>query len=124
MALKSICGVILISDDPEKLAEFYGKGLDIKFEREDHGDLQIHYGVDIAEIHFAIHPPSNFQGLQTGTGSRVAIAFDVDSLSEHAEKLEKLGAQMLREPHDEGFGPTSSFLDPEGNVVELVELEL
>jgi predicted enzyme related to lactoylglutathione lyase len=120
MTVKSICGVIFIASDVEALAQFYGGGLGLAFEREDHGGLDLHYGVDIGQVHFGIHPPSNFAG--RGPSRATPIAFEVSSIDEHLPKLLALGATILAEPHDEGFGNVVTCADPEGNLFELVEL--
>ena len=122
MSVKSICGVILISKDPQALATFYQAVLAIPFEKEDHGGLAVHFGADIGEVHFGIHPPANFQQRQAGNAS-VSVAFNVDSLSESADTATSLGAKQIVAPHDEGFGLVASFEDPEGNLFELVELD-
>jgi predicted enzyme related to lactoylglutathione lyase len=116
-----ICGVILVSDKPERLAAFYGRVLGCTFTRELHDDLAEHYGVDIGEVHFGIHPPSNFKRTAPGGGSTV-VAFNVPSIADCMKVLEELGAHPVRPPHDEGFGLVTSFLDPDGNTFELVEL--
>lgn len=121
MGLRSICGVILLSDDPRRLAEFYGRVLGCAFQREDHGRLAEHFGLDVGEVHFGIHPPSNFQRTTPGTAS-AAIAFNVSSLAEPMAVLRELGATQVQAPHDEGFGLVTSYLDPDGNQFELVEL--
>src|SRR5688500_276854 len=46
MPAKSICGVVLISRDPESLARFYGEAFALPLQREDHGGLAPHWGVD------------------------------------------------------------------------------
>ena len=56
MSVTSVCGIILASPDPKALAEFYSDALGISFEREEHGGLLEHFGVDIGEVHFGIHP--------------------------------------------------------------------
>lgn len=121
MRLRSICGVILLSDNPRRLADFYGRVLGCTFEREDHGDLAEHFGVDVGEVHFGIHPPSNFQRTSPG-GASIAIAFNISSLNEAIPILGELGAKQVQAPHDEGFGLVTSYLDPDGNQFELVEL--
>jgi predicted enzyme related to lactoylglutathione lyase len=121
MAVKSICGVILTSEDPAALASFYGEALGIRFEQEDHGDLATHFGVDIGRIHFGIHPPANLRLTSRGH-ARTTLAFDVESLSECQARLAALGAPCVQEPHDEGFGLVASYRDPEGNQFEIVEL--
>jgi predicted enzyme related to lactoylglutathione lyase len=121
VAVKSICGVILTSRDPEALARFYAEALELKFEHEAHGDLLPHCGVDIGAVHFGIHPLANFAATVGGRRG-VAIAFDVSSLAECQRRLERLGAVCVLPPHDEGFGPVAAFRDPEGNLLEVVEL--
>lgn len=120
MPVKSICGVILVTERVEALASFYRDGLGLPLEREDHGGLDVHYGCDIGTVHFGIHPPSNFrQGAQRRGGP---LAFEVTSIAEHAEKLTGLGAVQVVQPHDEGFGMVATWEDPEGNLFETVEL--
>ena len=120
MAVTSICGVILVTENTERLARFYTEGLGLSFEREEHGGLDVHYGTDIGTVHFAIHPPSNFGNRGSSRGT--AIAFAVSSIVEHLEKVCALGAAVVHEPHDEGFGLVTTLADPEGNLFELVEL--
>lgn len=122
MAVRSICGVILITDNPKKLADFYSEALDVPFEREEHGDLDVHFGADIMNVHFGIHPPGNFKREKAGNGRPVVIAFNVHSIGPFQERLTRLGAEILQETHDEGFGLATSYLDPDGNVLELTEL--
>jgi len=121
MGLKSVCGVILVSDNPARLAEFYGHVLEVEFEVENHGDLQPHYGVDAGLLHFAIHPPGNLARSTPGNAN-VMVAFNVDSLDKTMSRLRQLDARQLQAPHDEGFGPVASYLDPDGNTFEIVEL--
>lgn len=121
MALKSICGVILVSDNPKRLADFYGRVLGVEFEEENHGDLAPHYGIDVGLLHFGIHPPGNFARSAPGNAN-ATIAFNVSSLAKAASVLEQLEAKQVQPPHDEGFGPVSSYLDPDGNTFEIVEL--
>jgi predicted enzyme related to lactoylglutathione lyase len=121
MAVRSICGTILMSANPEALANFYAEALGLTFEREDHGGLAPHWGVDIGQVHFGIHPPANFNRAHAGQGS-VVLAFDVPSLDECRTRLERLAAPCVQPPHDEGFGLVCSYTDPEGNLFELVEL--
>lgn len=120
MAVQSICGVILVTDDVEGLAHFYAEGLGLTLSREDHGGLDVHYGIDIGQVHFAIHPPSNFGG--HGPSRATPVAFAVTSLDEHLPKMEALGATIVTPPHDEGFGMVVTCADPKGNLFELVEL--
>lgn len=120
--IKSICGIILASSNPAALAEFYSTALGLKFKREEHGDLLVHFGVDIGEIHFGIHPPEDLAKSATGHAT-ATIAFNVASLDLVIEKLKALGAKEVVAPHNEGFGLTTTYQDPEGNHIELIELD-
>lgn len=40
-----------------KLAAFYSKALNVEFEKEDDGGLDIPVSVDIGDVHFGFHPP-------------------------------------------------------------------
>ncbi len=122
MSLKSICGVILVSEDPKRLAEFYGRVLGVEFEAESHGDLTPHYGIDVGLLHFGIHPPRNLDRDKAGNAN-TTIAFNVSSLKKVVNVLSQLDATQLRAPHDEGFGQVASYLDPDGNTFEIVELD-
>ena len=122
MTVKSICGLILISEDPQALANFYQAVLGLTFEPEEHGGLATHFGVDIGEMHFGIHPPSNFQRAQVGNASTV-VAFNVDSIAGIQAKALEHGATEVIAPNDEGFGMVATYRDPQGNLFELVELD-
>lgn len=121
MLVKSICGAILISENPDALARFYAAALGLSFIREEHAGLAPHWGTDIATVHFGIHPPENFGRRRPGEASLV-LAFNVGSLSDCQASLAKLGAACLQPPHDEGFGKVARYSDPEGNEFEIVEL--
>lgn len=120
MAVQSLCGVILVTENVEALATFYRDGLGLEFEREEHGGLAPHYGIDLGTVHFAIHPPSSFPG-RPSTGGAV-LAFAVSTLDAHLPTLEKLGAELLTPARDQGFGLVATLADPDGNRFELVEL--
>lgn len=121
MTVKSICGVILAAKDAEALSRFYAEAFGLSFEREEHGGLLEHFGVDIDRVHFGIHPVENLHKDAVGNAS-VSIAFNVDSLESVAARLRRLGARQLSDPHDEGFGRVAAYQDPEGNPFEVVEL--
>lgn len=122
MAVQSICGVIIAAKDPEALARFYSDALELHFEREDHGGLDVHFGADVGQMHFGIHPASNVHNRPTGRGS-TSIAFNVDAMAPVLKRLKELGAKELAPPHDEGFGPVAAYQDFEGNQFEIVELK-
>ena len=75
----------------------------------EHGDLDVHYGVDFEnKVHFALHPPGDFNLTEAGTAS-VKVAFTVPTLSEAVARLADAGHSPFIAPHDEGFGPVAAF---------------
>ena len=121
MKIKSICGVIIASKNPNLLADFYSQVFDVRFEEENHGSLGKHYGVDIGEVHLGIHPPENLEKSEIGNSS-TSVAYNISSLEEVMSRLSKANAVQIRAPHDEGFGMVATYKDPEGNQFEIVEL--
>jgi lactoylglutathione lyase len=50
------------------------------------------------------------------------VAFIVDDVDAHAERLRKAGVQILSGPENRSWGQrTLHFLDPDGNVVEFAQ---
>jgi catechol 2,3-dioxygenase-like lactoylglutathione lyase family enzyme len=122
MSVTSICGVILTTSRMTEMVAFYSNVLGLPLEKEEHGDLEVHYGTDFAnQIHFALHPPSDFKLGEPGNAS-AKIAFTVDKLDAYVQRMADHGYEPFIAPHDEGFGPVAAFRDPDGNVLELVEL--
>lgn len=122
MKVTSICGVIITTDNMGSMVRFYKEALGLALEKEEHSDLDVHYGVDLGNLHFAIHTLADFGETATGNAT-TKIAFTVDSLASYVTRLTEHGHNPVREPHDEGFGPVASFRDPDGNLIELVELK-
>lgn len=118
---KSICGVILVTNDVERLAAFYCDTLGLPLEREEHGDLPVHYGVDIGTTHLGIHPPQSFGRTKARPGGAV-FALEIDDLDMRLSSLAERGVSPVVPKHDEGFGPVAAIEDPDGNLIELVEL--
>lgn len=123
MAITSICGVILTTHNMTDMVAFYEKVLGLPLEKEDHGELEVHYGLDFKnQVHFALHPPADFR-LKDAGHAAVKVAFTVDDLQATVARLAEHGHTPFIAPHDEGFGPVAAFRDPDGNVLELVELK-
>ena len=59
MSIHAVGALLLISDDPEQLANFYRDALGLAIEEERHDDIPLHYGCEIGGMHFAIHPSAD-----------------------------------------------------------------
>lgn len=120
--IEFLSGVLLVSEDPERLARFYRDVLEIPLEEERHGDTLPHFGCTLGEIHFAIHPVEDFpHHLAHGVGA-VKLAFTVFDMDAQVSKLEGHGVELLYPPKDTGFFVSTAVRDPDGNFVELTQL--
>jgi catechol 2,3-dioxygenase-like lactoylglutathione lyase family enzyme len=116
------CAVLLVSRNPRRLAEFYRDVLGIPLEEERHDDTEPHYGCEVGDLHFAVHPVENFGGEAPGVGA-VKLAFEVFDLDAFLSRLATLGVKALYPP--KALGATSRITavrDPDGNEVEFTQL--
>ena len=116
------CAVLLISKQHERLASFYRDKLGFPLKEESHDDLVKHYGCEIGDLHFAIHPPENFQSHPLGTGS-VKLAFEIFNMDEFLQHLKQHDIKPLYPPKN--LGGTSlitAIRDPDGNEIEFTQL--
>lgn len=121
-AIEFFSGVLLVSEDPERLARFYRDVLEVPLEEERHEGTLPHWGCTLGEIHFAIHPIDDFpEHREHGVGA-VKLAFTVFDMEAQVKKLEKQGVELLYPPRDTGFFLSTALRDPDGNFVELTEL--
>lgn len=119
--IEFLSAVLLISKDPEKLAQFYRDVVGLPLEDEQHGDTEKHYGCELGDLHFAIHPIKNFEGSSYGTGS-VKLAFTVFDMNAFVARVEKLGVKLAYPPKDMGFALLTGLTDPDGNYIEFSQL--
>ena len=120
-AIEFISGVILVSESPGRLAEFYREVLGVPLETEEHEGSLPHWGCDLGDVHFAIHAIEDFPDKQAGVGS-VKLAFNVFDIEVLAERLTGVGLSLLYPPKDTGFFWSTAVQDPDGNLVEFTQM--
>jgi len=106
MKVNEIDAIIIRSEDPKNLADFYQK-LGIELTEEDHGN-GVHYGARLGRIHFAIH---------AGRSGNQSVSFSLDDVDGAITELKESGAKVTLEPTDRPYGRLASIEDPEGNEV-------
>jgi len=120
--LRFLSGIIVVSAEPERLVGFYRDVLGVPLVAEQHGDTDPHWGCELGDVHFAIHPAADYPGEAVGTGA-VKIAFMVFDLDALVARLGDNGVALLYPPAE--FGTASRITavrDPDGNTVELTQL--
>ncbi len=119
--INQLSAMLLVSDDPARLAAFYGRAFGLKFQREEHDDEAAHYGAFLGSIHIGIHPPANFPTApDTGPGG-VKLAFDTLDFDGLLEHLAKEDIPLLYPPVINAWSKMTAVADPDGNFVELLQ---
>ncbi len=119
--IEFLSAVIIVSENAERLANFYKGIVGLPLEDEVHGETHKHYGCELGDLHFAIHPTSNFEGTGTATGS-VKLAFNVFDMNSFVQRLKDNNVSLAYEPKDTGFAIMTAITDPDGNYVEFTQL--
>jgi catechol 2,3-dioxygenase-like lactoylglutathione lyase family enzyme len=120
--LRFLSGIILVSAQAARLAGFYRDVLGVPLVEEQHDDTEPHWGCELGDVHFAIHPEADYPGEAVGVGA-VKVAFLVFELDRLVAWLAENGVEPLYPPA--AFGASSRITavrDPDGNTVELTEL--
>jgi predicted enzyme related to lactoylglutathione lyase len=119
--IEFLSAVLLVSANPERLADFYRDVVGVPLQEERHGESRPHWGCNLGEVHFAIHPLATFPDRRAGVGA-VKLAFTTFDIGALVERLAASGVSVLYPPRDVGFFRSTAILDPDGNFVEFTEL--
>lgn len=120
--IEFLSAVLLVSKHAWRLADFYRDVLGIPLQEEQHGDTATHYGCNLGDVHFAIHPVENFPDSVWGTGS-VQLAFTVFDLQAMVKRLRQQKINLLYAPVDRGYAISTAIADLDGNRIELTQLK-
>jgi hypothetical protein len=119
--IEFLSAVLVVSPNPGRLAAFYRDVVGIQLSEEQHGATPPHWGCDLGEVHFAIHPVETFPDKQSGVGS-IKLAFTVFSMDALVKRLHQADVPLLYPPIDTGFFWLTAIKDPDGNLIEFTEL--
>jgi catechol 2,3-dioxygenase-like lactoylglutathione lyase family enzyme len=114
---------IVVTRRAPAVAGFYRDVLGVPLEVERHGGggEAEHFGCTLAGVHFAVHPVENWPGAEeTGPGG-CRVAFHVRDAAREAQRLGHLGVTLVG-PLDVGWAKLVLLRDPDGNLVELVQM--
>ena len=119
--IDDVTAILLISPNAKKLCAFYRATLGLPLEDELHDDVPLHYGCDLGDVHFAIHPASaQWPGVQTRNPQGPVINFSTSDLKAVAKRLAANGVKVTG-PTDHDVAQAISFRDPDGNLVTVLE---
>ena len=89
--LRDLPGLILVSEQPERLVDFYRDVLGLPLAEERHGETAPHWACELGDVHFAIHPVADYEGEPTATGA-VKLAFMTFDLAKLIQWLQTRGS--------------------------------
>lgn len=117
--VEHLSAILLVSAQADALAAFYRDALGMPLAPAEGGGR---WTCALGELHFAIHPSTDFEEApELGTGN-VRLGLSVQDLDAMAASLEGRGIELLYTPKDLGWGKMTAVRDPDGNYVELTEL--
>jgi predicted enzyme related to lactoylglutathione lyase len=109
--------VNITSERPEELKRFYEGVVGLE------PDPEVGGGYWVGNALFAIDGHSETKG-PAKEPQRVLISFFVDDLAGEQKRLEDQGVKFIRSAGKEFWGGViSTFADPDGNYIQLIELK-
>jgi catechol-2,3-dioxygenase len=119
--IDDVTAILLVSRKAKRLCEFYRATLGLPLEEEVHDGMPLHYGYDLGDVHFAIHPANgDWPGVPTRNAQSPIITFSTSELKAVTERLSASGVKVTG-PADHGFAQGISFRDPDGNLISVLE---
>ena len=120
--LEFLSAVLLVSRDASRLAHFYQDVLGVPLEEELHEGAEPHWGCQLGDLHFAIHPVEDFEDDTSYAVGAVKLAFTVFDLESYVAMLREKFVQLVYPTRDHGWCKMTALRDPDGNYVELTQL--
>ncbi len=112
-----LIGVTVWTDDLESLVGFYGDTLGLTLRGRHNGWANFAFG----ELRLNLGVHDLVQG-QAKDPYRVMLSFRVDDIEAEYTRLSAQGVRFIRVPEKESWGGmVATFLDPDGNVLQLLE---
>jgi predicted enzyme related to lactoylglutathione lyase len=109
--------IMIRTTQPKVLAAFYEKvfGKPAEMVDEENG----FFGWQVGSAYFSILEHSEMGGSAKDPG-RVLLNFDTAQVKEEFERIQPLGAVVIRAPYEMGGGWIATLADPDGNYFQLV----
>jgi predicted enzyme related to lactoylglutathione lyase len=122
--IRGIDTIMLGSENAEKLAEFYREvvGLKQTEELEMGENEEKGYLFEVGEVTLSILDHSEVKG-KNKNPERIFINFEVDDIEKEVERLQNENVEVKQDIyHVEGYGLIATFIDPDGNFFQLVQV--
>lgn len=109
--------ILLSSDKPEKLNDFYKK----VFQKEPDMDDGGYFGYLVGKGFVSIGPHDKVSG-KSPNPERILLNFETDQVKEEFERIKEIGAEVIAQPYqmDGDPGWIATLADPDGNYFQLM----
>lgn len=107
--------ILIFSENPKELAEFYSKVFDKKPDMEMEG----YFGFQVGAAWITFGPHDKVKG-KSSNPERVMWNFETRDIKEEFERIKATGAKVVKEPTDDAEGAIATFEDPDGNYFQLM----
>ena len=115
--IEGVVGVTLWTDDLERLLSFYRDTLGLRL-RSHHGDFA---NFEFGDVRLNLGLHDGVRG-RSRDPYRIMVHLGVRDIHEERGRLGRLGVRFIREPEQEHWGGwVATFLDPDGNVLQLLQ---
>ena len=112
-----LIGVTVWTDDLERLVEFYRGTLGLTLRDRHNGWANFAFGE--MRLNLGLHDGVHGRAKDP---YRVMLSFRVDDIDAEYSRLSEQGVEFIRVPEKEDWGGmVATFLDPDGNVLQLLE---
>jgi len=110
--------ILLFSEDPKKLADFYKKILNVD-SNMDEGD---YFGFLVGNGYITIGLHDKVKG-KNKNPERIMFNLETENVEDEYKRIEKLGAKVIAKPYhpmEDSDYSIATFEDPDGNYFQLV----
>lgn len=109
--------ILVFSENPEKLKDFYEKVFEKKPDMDDGG----YFGFTVGSAFVTFGPHDKVKG-ESKFPERILINFETTDTKGEFERIKALGAKVIAEPYKMGEtgGEIATFADPDGNYFQLL----
>ena len=123
--IKGIESILLGSQNAQKLADFYEKIVGLKLTNEFEMGENDEKGFEFAikdSTGFYIMDHSEVKG-KNKNPAQMIINFEVDDIEKEVTRLKKAKVKIQQDIyHIEGYGLIATFVDPDGNLFQFVQV--
>ncbi len=115
--IQGIIGVMLFTDNVDRLAAFYRDVVGMKPRSSRPGRMS--FGTDEVRININLHDQVHGAAKDP---NRIILNLGTDDINADHERLKAKGVEFVRPPEKEGWGGyTATFKDVDGNLVNIMQ---